>query len=235
VGYKLLIPTVNGLIYNVRLGDTLSDIASFYQIDVPSILAFVPNGIASADTVIEGMMLVLPGAALPPPPIPAAVTAVEATNPEPEPEPEAPPLEPQPEPAPEPEPPPPASIGYIWPFGGSISAAFGEYRGGSSYHMGMDIDGFGRYGAPVVAAASGTVVLATYSDWGLGTYVTIRHADGSETVYAHLSTAYVAQGQSVGQGEQIGAIGCTGYCTGPHLHFELWIGGSAVNPLAYLP
>ncbi len=101
--------------------------------------------------------------------------------------------------------------------------------------MGTDIDGFGRYGAPVVAAASGTVVLATYSDWGLGTYVTIRHADGSETVYAHLSTAYVAQGQSVGQGEQIGAIGCTGYCTGPHLHFELWIGGSPVNAPAYLP
>jgi murein DD-endopeptidase MepM/ murein hydrolase activator NlpD len=228
----------------VKLGDTLSDIASFYQIDVPSILAFVPNDIASADTVIEGMMLVLPGAALPPPPIPAAVTALEATNPEPEPEApppapepeleqEAPP--PEPEPALEPAPLPPTSTGFIWPFSGSISSAFGEYRGGNSYHMGMDIDGFGRYGAPVVAAASGTVVLATYSDWGLGTYVTIRHGDGSETVYAHLSTAYVSQGQSVGQGEQIGAIGCTGYCTGPHLHFEMWIGGSVVNPLAYLP
>ncbi|GAG50629.1 unnamed protein product, partial [marine sediment metagenome] len=189
---------VNGLIYNVKLGDTLSDIASFYQIDVPSILAFVPNSIASADTVIEGMVLVLPGAVAPPPPIPAAVTAVEATNPEPEPELEAalpepepaPPPEPEPEappPEPPPEPPPPASAGYIWPFSGSISSYFGEYRGGNSYHMGLDIDAFGRYGAPVVAAASGTVVLATYSDWGLGTYVVIRHADGSETVYAHLS------------------------------------------------
>ena len=46
---------------------------------------------------------------------------------------------------------------------------------------------------------------------------------------------YVSQGQSVAQGEQIGAIGCTGYCTGPHLHFELWIGGAPVDPLAYLP
>jgi len=227
VGHKLQIPTVNGLIYNVKLGDTLSDIASFYQIDVPSILAFVPNSIASADTVIEGMVLVLPGAVPPPPPIPAAVTAVEATNPEPEPAPEPPP--------PAPEPPPPASTGYIWPFSGSISSPFGEYRGGNSYHMGMDIDAFGRYGAPVVAAASGTVVLVASMDWGLGAYIVIRHADGSETVYAHLSAVYVAQGQSVAQGEQIGAIGCTGYCTGPHLHFELWIGGSAVNPLAYLP
>ncbi len=85
VGQKLQIPTVNGIIYNVRLGDTLSDIASFYQIDVQSILAFVPNEISSADSVIEGMMLVLPGATPPPAPIPAAVTAVEATNPEPEP------------------------------------------------------------------------------------------------------------------------------------------------------
>ena len=232
VGYKLQIPTVNGLIYNVKLGDTLSDIASFYQIDVPSILAFVPNGIASADTVIEGMVLVLPGAVPPPPPIPAAVTAVEATNPEPEPEPAR---AAAPEPAPAPAPAPPASTGYVWPFSGSISSPFGEYRGGDSYHMGVDIDAFGRYGAPVVAAASGTVVLATNSDWGLGTYIVIRHGDGSETVYAHLSAVYVGQGQSVAQGAQIGAIGCTGYCTGPHLHFELWIGGSAVDPLAYLP
>jgi len=228
VGEQLLIPSVNGIVYHVKLGDTLSDIASFYQIDVQSILAFVSNDIDSPDTVIEGMVLVLPGAVPLPPPIPAAVAAVEATNPQPEPA-------PQPTPEPAPEPPPPASIGYIWPFGGSISSAFGEYRGGSSYHMGIDIDAFGRYGAPVVAASSGTVVLATYLDWGLGTYVVIRHADGSETVYAHLSAVYVAQGQSVAQGEQIGAIGCTGYCTGPHLHFELWIGGSPVNPLAYLP
>lgn len=227
VGQKLLIPSVNGLIYNVKLGDTLSDIASFYQIDVQSILAFVPNDISSPDTVIEGMVLVLPGAAPPPPPIPAAVAAVESTSPDPEPE---------SEPAqPAPEPPPPPSVGYVWPFSGSISSYFGESRGGSSYHLAIDIDGFGRYGAPVVAAASGTVVLGSNLDWGLGTYLIIRHTDGSETVYAHLSSIYVGQGQAVAQGEQIGSVGCSGYCTGPHLHFELWIGGSPVDPLAYLP
>ncbi|MCH7999440.1 MAG: M23 family metallopeptidase, partial [Chloroflexi bacterium] len=136
---------------------------------------------------------------------------------------------------PAPPPPPPASIGYVWPFAGSISSYFGEYRGGSSYHLAIDIDAFGRYGAPVVAASTGTVVLTASLGWGLGTYVVIRHADGSETVYAHLAAIYVAQGQVVGQGEQIGTIGCTGYCTGAHLHFELWLGGSVVNPLAYLP
>lgn len=224
VGQKLQIPTTSGLIYHVKLGDTLSDIASFYQIDVQSILGFVPNAISSPDKVIEGMVLVLPGATPPPPPIPAAVTAVEATNPEPEPEPAAP--------APAA---PPASSGYIWPFSGNISSPFGEHRGGNSYHLAIDIDAFGRYGAPVVAAASGTVVLVANLDWGLGSYVVIRHADGSETVYAHLSSIYVSQGQAVGQGAQVGAIGCTGYCTGPHLHFELWIGGSPVDPLAYLP
>jgi murein DD-endopeptidase MepM/ murein hydrolase activator NlpD len=222
VGQKLQIPSVNGLIYNVKLGDTLSDIASFYLIDVQSILAFVPNALNSPEMVIEGMMLVLPGAA-PPPPIPAAVTAVEATNPEP----------PPPPPAPEPQPAP--SSGYVWPFVGSISSYYGEPRGGGSYHLAIDIDAFGRYGAPVVAAASGTVVLVANLDWGLGTHIVIRHADGSETVYAHLSAVYVSQGQAVGQGEQIGAIGCTGYCTGAHLHFELWIGGQPVDPLAYLP
>jgi murein DD-endopeptidase MepM/ murein hydrolase activator NlpD len=223
VGQKLQIPTTSGLIYNVKLGDTLSDIASFYQIDVQSILAFVPNAISSPDSVLEGMVLVLPGAVPPPPPIPAAVTAVESTNPEPAPEPPASSA------------PPPASSGYIWPFSGNISTYYGEHRGGNSYHLAIDIDAFGRYGAPVVAAASGTVVLTASLDWGLGNYVVIRHADGSETVYAHFSAIYVSQGQAVGQGQQIGAIGCTGYCTGPHLHFELWIGGSPVDPLAYLP
>jgi len=223
VGQKIQVPSVNGLIYNVKLGDTLSDIASFYQIDLQSILAFVPNAISSPDSVIEGMMLVLPGAVPPPPPIPAAVIAVEATNPAPEPAPPAP------------APAPPSSTGYIWPFSGAISSPFGEYRGGNSYHYAIDIDGFGRYGAPVVASASGTVVLVASLDWGFGTYIIIRHADGSETLYAHLSDVYVSQGQTVGQGEQIGAIGCTGYCTGPHLHFELWIGGAPVDPLAYLP
>jgi len=222
VGQKIQVPSVNGLIYHVKLGDTLSDIASFYEIDLQSILAFVPNGISAPDSVIEGMLLVLPGAVPPPPPIPAAVTAVESTNPAPEPPADS-------------APPPPASAGYIWPFSGSISSPYGEYRGGSSYHTGLDIDAFGRYGAPVVAAASGTVVLVASLDWGFGIHVIIRHPNGSETVYAHLSSVYVSQGQAVAQGEQIGAIGCTGYCTGPHLHFEIRIAGAPVDPLAYLP
>ncbi len=87
---ELQIPSINGLIYKVKPGDTLSDIASFYQIDIQSILAFVPNGITSADTVIEGMVLLLPGAvpplspppaAPPPPPPPPAVVAAAVAEP----------------------------------------------------------------------------------------------------------------------------------------------------------
>ena len=226
VGANLLIPSVNGLVYTVTLGDTLSDLAAYYQIDVQSITAFGPNGLSSPDDVIEGMVLVLPGAVPPPPPPPppvAAPAAPPAVAPQPAYQP-AVVSEPDPEPAPA-----RVSSGYIWPFYSSISQYF------SSYHRGIDIDGFGRYGATISAAASGTVVLAAYQDYGYGNHIIIQHPDGSRTLYAHLSEIWVSQGEYVSQGEGIGALGSTGYSTGPHLHFEIHIGGVQVDPLAYLP
>jgi LysM repeat protein len=228
VGANLLIPSVNGLVYTVTLGDTLSDVAAFYQIDVQSITAFEPNKLSSPDDVIEGMVLVLPGAVPPPPPPPppppaAAPPAPPVVAPQPAYQPAAV-SEPDPEPAPA-----RASSGYIWPFYSSISQYF------SSYHHGIDIDGFGRYGATISAAASGTVVLAASQDYGYGNHVIIQHADGSRTLYGHLSEIWVGQGQYVSQGQGIGALGSTGYSTGPHLHFEVQIGGVSVDPLAYLP
>lgn len=225
IGANMLVPSVNGLVYHVTLGDTLSDIASVYQIDVQNITGFVPNSVATPDSVIEGMVLVLPGAVPPPAPIPAAVDVIAAADPEPA---------PIAVPAGNPNPQPPSSTGYIWPYYSSVSSYFGEPRGGG-YHKGVDLDGFGNYGAGIAAAADGTVVLAAWDDWGLGNHVIIDHADGSRTVYAHLSEIYVSQGQYVSQGTIVGALGATGYATGPHLHFELWIGGVPVDPLAYLP
>ena len=225
VGANLLIPSVNGLVYTVTLGDTLSDLAAYYQIDVQSITAFEPNKLSSPDDVIEGMVLVLPGAVPPPPPPPppaAVPTAPPVAAPQLAYQPAV--SEPDPEPAPA-----RASSGYIWPFYSSISQYF------SSYHHGIDIDGFGRYGATISAAASGTVVLAASQDYGYGNHVIIQHADGSRTLYGHLSEIWVSQGQYVSQGQGIGALGSTGYSTGPHLHFEVQIGGVAVDPLAYLP
>lgn len=222
IGGTLLIPSTNGLVYNVTLGDTLAGIAGYYGINVDDIIGFAPNGVSTPDTVVEGMVLVLPGAQLPQP----------IATPEPEPEPV---YEPVPQPvAVDPEPtynPPPAapSSGFIWPFYAAISTYF------SGGHRGIDIDGFGQYGATIVAAGSGTVVLTAYDSYGYGYHVIIQHDDGSRTLYAHLSDIWVGQGQYVGQGEGIGALGSTGYSTGPHLHFEIYIGGGAVDPLAYLP
>ena len=120
VGQELLIPSVDGIIYRVKPGDTLPEIAALYQIDVESILAFAPNGLTSADNAIEGMVLILPGAVpplLPRPPEVVEPTASEPQPTEPAPTPEAPtPSEPQAmEPTPTPEDSPSFSIGHIWP------------------------------------------------------------------------------------------------------------------------
>ena len=216
-GQELLIPSIDGIIYRVKLGDTLSDVTTFYGISVQDVISYGPNRLTSADSVIEGTTLVLPGAVPPPPP---------------------PPPTPAPTPAPEPEPVPPALAGaYIWPFQGPITSYFGEPRGEGIYHEGMDIEGIGQEGAPVVAAAAGQVVLADVHP-AYGNYVIIRHADGSETLYAHFSETWVGYGQFVEQGEAIGGIGHTGYVIGidgNHLHFELRIDGIPVDPLLYLP
>jgi len=171
---------------------------------------------------------VLPGGVPPPPPVVEETpTLVEPDPATPEP---APAVVPAPAPPPLPAPPAAVSAGFIWPVNGTLNSRFGPRWG--SFHSGIDL-GVG-YGTEVAAAASGQVVLASYSGYGYGNYVIVRHGDGSETVYAHLSSIWVSLGQYVGQGEIIGAVGCTGWCTGPHLHFEVRIGGSPVDPLAYL-
>ncbi len=227
IGKQLIVPSVNGIVYNVVRGDTLSDVAAYYRIDTQSIAAFSGNNIASPDQLSDGMVLLLPGAVPPPPPPPPERGADV----------------PAPEPAsggiPVPAGVPPdaaaaASSGYIWPVQGAISQGFGVPELGS-YHKGIDIDGIGQYGAPVAAAAAGTVVLANWDDWGLGYHVMLQHADGSRTVYGHLSDIWVTAGQVVSQGEAVGALGSSGYSTGAHLHFELWIDGVPVDPLNYLP
>ena len=108
----------------------------------------------------------------------------------------------------------------------------GDGRG----HSGIDIDGICNPTGPVVAATSGTVIAAVTQIYnGYGYYVDIRSPNGIVTRYAHLSRVTVSTGQSVSQGQQIGNVGCTGSCSGNHLHFEVHINGAAVNPLNYLP
>lgn len=119
---------------------------------------------------------------------------------------------------------------FRWPLRGLLTSYFGWRDGG--FHTGIDIAA--PPGTPVYAAASGRVVQAGW-DGSYGRTVTIDHGGGRQTRYAHLSRIWVGVGEYVNAGEGIGAVGCSGRCTGPHLHFEILIGGRPVNPLRYLP
>jgi murein DD-endopeptidase MepM/ murein hydrolase activator NlpD len=123
----------------------------------------------------------------------------------------------------------PSAAGFIWPVNGPVTSPFG-WRWGRM-HEGIDI-GVG-YGTPIHAAASGRVI---YAGWmsGYGNLVAIDHGRGISTAYGHQSQITVSVGQIVSQGQTIGYVGCTGHCFGPHLHFEVRINGSPVDPLGYL-
>ena len=123
----------------------------------------------------------------------------------------------------------PSAAGLIWPVSGPVVSPFG-YRWGR-LHAGIDIAV--PYGTPIHAAAAGTVVLAGWVG-GYGNYTCVDHGGGMATCYAHQSSYAVSQGAAVSQGQLIGYVGCTGHCFGPHLHFEVRINGTPVDPLGYL-
>lgn len=123
------------------------------------------------------------------------------------------------------------STGFIWPADGAFTSGFG-WRWGR-IHAGIDIAA--PIGTPILAAASGVVEYSAWNDGGYGNMIDIRHADGTITRYAHMNELYVKEGQTVSQGQTIGAMGSTGFSTGPHLHFEIRPnGGSAIDPMAFL-
>lgn len=123
-----------------------------------------------------------------------------------------------------------SASGLIWPASGPISSPFG-YRWGA-LHAGIDIDT--GYGAPIVAAKAGTVILAG-PNGGYGNCTIIDHGGSFTTLYAHQSRMLVGEGDYVKQGQLLGYTGSTGNVTGPHLHFETRVGGVPKNPLNYLP
>ncbi len=129
-----------------------------------------------------------------------------------------------------------AAGSYAWPCPScyTITSNYGyrylELYGYTRLHAGTDIGA--QYGAEVTAAAAGNVTIATYGS-GYGNYVMIAHADGSVTLYGHMSSLAVSAGQTVSQGDVIGYVGSTGNSTGPHLHFEVRINGSPVDPMQY--
>ena len=125
---------------------------------------------------------------------------------------------------------------YIKPIsGGRLSSNFGRRRaptaGASTYHKG--VDWATPVGTPVYASSGGTVAKAGWGS-GYGYVVYINHPDGRQTRYAHLSKVLVSAGQTVSQGDRIALSGNTGVSSGPHVHFEMLINGSQVNPIPYL-
>ncbi|MCI9161677.1 MAG: peptidoglycan DD-metalloendopeptidase family protein [Lachnospiraceae bacterium] len=128
-------------------------------------------------------------------------------------------------------------IRFIWPCPASsrVTSGFGgrnsPIEGASANHQGIDIGA--ASGSSVLAAASGTVVISTYS-YSAGNYLMINHGGGVYTVYMHCSQLLASEGQSVIQGQTIAKVGSTGYSTGPHLHFGIRANGQYVNPANYV-
>jgi murein DD-endopeptidase MepM/ murein hydrolase activator NlpD len=138
---------------------------------------------------------------------------------------------PPPPPAPAPvyvQPEPIVGTGQLmWPVPGGVIT---QYY--SSYHKALDIAA--PAGSTVIASAAGVVTWSGWKDNGGGLVIAIDHGNGIVTVYNHLGALWVAAGVTVAAGQGIAAVGCTGVCTGPHVHYEVIVDGVIVNPLRYL-
>ena len=130
------------------------------------------------------------------------------------------------------------SSGFLWPTPDSnlVTSPFGRRPPpggiGSTNHFGIDIGA--AWGTPILASAGGVV---EFSGWngGYGNYIRIYHGNGHHTVYAHNSRNHVRAGDRVLLGQHIADVGTTGVSTGPHLHFEIWVNGTPVDPLPFFP
>jgi murein DD-endopeptidase MepM/ murein hydrolase activator NlpD len=123
----------------------------------------------------------------------------------------------------------------LWPVDGRITGDFGTridpFNGEGTFHRGIDIAS--SYGHSVAVAADGVVIYAD-SMGGYGRMIVIEHSNGFATRYGHLSEFAVVEGQSVKCGDILGYVGMSGRATGPHLHYEVWLHDTPVNPHPYL-
>ena len=225
IGQQLVIPPVNGLVVTVGATDTLASVAAAHGVDAQDIVA--TNQLTDT-TLVIGQVLILPdarGAAIPTPKPTAPTTVATVSRPTTR-----------------------TSSGgtrttvrplndysggrFAWPVSGGYVSQYFSYG-----HPALDIAA--DYGSPIHAAANGVVTFAGWRNNGGGYQVWISHGSGLYTTYNHMSSLAVSAGDSVGRGDFIGRVGATGTATGPHCHFEVWIGpiwagGVRVNPLNYL-
>jgi murein DD-endopeptidase MepM/ murein hydrolase activator NlpD len=192
--------------YEVQDGDSLSGIADLLAVDVETLRNL--NDIADVDSIKVGQILDVPD-------LPTKPVRYGAPIPKP-----------RPEGMPE----------FVWPAVGPITTRFGvpgsDWIGG--FHMGLDIGA--PAGSPIIAAADGTVEWSGIDTvHGYGNIVLIFHHGGYETLYAHMSRIEAQAGQAVRQRDLIGYVGATGFTTGPHLHFEVRLNGTKIDPEPWLP
>ncbi len=132
--------------------------------------------------------------------------------------------------------PPAGAAPMEWPVAGTITSPFGERKNplgaGDDFHPGLDIAA--DEGAPIAAAAAGRVISAG-PDAGYGNLIVVDNGNGVTTRYAHCSQIFARVGDAVAPGETIGAVGSTGRSTGPHLHFEVRVNDTPVDPEQFLP
>lgn len=127
------------------------------------------------------------------------------------------------------------SIPSIVPVNGWITSGFGKrvspFTGERSVHMGLDIAS--NIGAPIFAPADGVIIFTGTKD-GFGNFVMVAHGYGIVSHYGHTAQVLVQPGQTVKRGDQIATVGMTGRTTGPHVHYEVWLNGNAVDPRKFL-
>jgi Membrane proteins related to metalloendopeptidases len=212
-GDKLTILPVSGTVYTIKSGDTVGKIARKFGVEENSITQY--NAISGG--LVIGKTLIIPGGKKISDTV-AAVTRPATTKSSGA----AAVIEKLITPSKA-----PASTGaMVWPTVGHRITQYYSWR-----HTGLDIAN--HVGTPLYAADSGTVEFSGWSN-GYGNNIVINHGNGRKTRYAHASKLYVKVGERVDRGEQIAAMGSTGWSTGPHIHFEVMVNGAKLNPLNYI-
>lgn len=207
-GDKLRILPVSGVRHPVSRGETVESIAKKYDVSAQAIVDWPFNTFVNDETfsLAVGQSLIIPDG-VKPDEVPVSPRQYLARQ-----TPDAGTVV--------------ASGQWVWPAAGRLTQGF------VWYHPALDIAN--KAGPAILAADSGRVVSVIPQRFGYGNHLIIDHGNGFQTLYAHLSSFTVSEGQTVGQGNVIGMMGSTGRSTGAHLHFEIRQNGAALNPLNFL-
>ena len=192
VGQELVILPISGVRHVVKSGDTLKSIATKYKADLADILSY--NGLASDAKIKSGDIVIIPDGVISitkTTPAQSSGTRIYQSY--------------------------PTYAGYY------LRPIVGGRKSQGVHHGHNGVDLAAPIYTPILASADGKVIISRSGGYngGYGTYVVISHANGTQTLYAHMSVNSVSTGQNVAQGQVIGAVGSTGRSTGPHLHFEV--------------